>query len=55
MWQTVVMACALWVVGSLVIHVGIWLTDKTVMLPVGAVLIGLGSLIQFLSFLVFFK
>jgi hypothetical protein len=49
MWQSMVLACLVWVMGSLTRHTGMWLTDKTTKLPFGGVLIGTGALLEFLA------
>lgn len=55
MWQTIVLACLVWTMGSLVKHTGMWLTDKTIKLAFGGVLIGAGALLQFAALLALFS
>lgn len=51
-WQTVALGCLLWVAGTMVAQTGVYLVDKTTKLNIGAGLILLGSLLQFVAFLV---
>lgn len=50
MWQLIIATGALWVTGTLIIHTGLWVADKTCMLAAGAGLVALGALLQFLAF-----
>lgn len=51
MWQLFITAGLLWVVGTIIIHVGWWVADKTAVVPMGAVLIGIGAALQYMSVL----
>lgn len=52
MWQSILLAGIVWTMGSLIKHTGYWLCDKTIKLPFGGVLVGIGSLLEFAAMFV---
>lgn len=54
MWQLIIATGALWVIGTLIVNVGLWVSDKTALLAAGACLVCLGAVLQFLSFAMLF-
>ena len=44
-------ACMLWVIGTLITHIGIYMIDKTIKLPLGGLIIACGAAVQFAAFI----
>lgn len=53
-WQLIVATGALWIIGTLIMQTGLWVSDKTAMIAAGAGLVCLGSLLQFIAFVALF-
>jgi hypothetical protein len=46
----VVLACLMWVIGTLIVFLGHWYVDKTIKVCLGGFIISCGSAVQFVSF-----